>query len=367
MRKMLNALFRRLLISFVAAVFVCSLLAASSTAAVRELVEIHRVVTIGDVHGDAENFLEILRIADLVESPQGGAFDVLADPPKWKFSQAPNGSVSVHATLVQLGDLVDRGEQDFESLNIAIALQEQTQQSSLADKVILLIGNHELLNIQGYYHYVNKRNYGGFMSKPLRVEAMNADGAFGRYIVENFKTAHVEEDTLFVHAGIELDVAVSSVDSLNSQVQEALRSRNFRHAYLRSNGPLWTRKMISDSMLGECQEVEAILQKFNVARVVVGHTPQHTGHIEQYCDGRVIAADVGMSRWMYNNVAALELVFLKYFDTERQQTTTNFIIRELRDGSKTFSPAQIKRSTLKDPGVTTSEAIVNEGENDGDL
>ncbi|KPA85804.1 putative Serine-threonin protein phosphatase [Leptomonas pyrrhocoris] len=316
---------------------ICSVLVATPAAATKELVEIHRIVTVGDVHGDAENFLKVLRLADVVEEGTGGVVDVLTNPPQWKFSQAPNASVTSWTTLVQMGDLVDRGEQDFESLNIAMALQEQTQNSLTSDRVILLIGNHELLNIQGHYHYVNKRNYGGFISRPLRMEAMNADGAFGKYIIDNFRTAYLDENTLFVHAGIEADMLLPDLNSLNSEVREALRKRDFRHAYLRSNGPLWTRKMISDSMMGDCDEVNKILQRFNVSRIVVGHTPQDSGQIEQYCNKRVIAADVGMSRWMYNNVAALEMVFFKYLDTDLQQISTEFIIRELREGVSAFS------------------------------
>ncbi|KPI83293.1 putative Serine-threonin protein phosphatase [Leptomonas seymouri] len=316
---------------------ICSVLVVVPVDATKQLVEIHRIVTIGDVHGDAENFLKALRLADVVEEGKDNVLDVHINPPEWKFSRALNESVTVRTTLVQMGDLIDRGEQDFESLNIAIALQEQTQQSSTNDKVILLIGNHELLNIQGYYHYVNKRNYGGFLSRPMRIDALNADGAFGKYIIDNFKTAYVDESTLFVHAGIEVDMRFPDVDSLNSEVRDALRKRDFRNVYLRSNGPLWTRKMISESMMDDCGEVNEILEKFNVTRIIVGHTPQHTGRIEQYCDGRVIAADVGMSRWMYNNVVVVEMVFLKYLDTDQQQSSTKFIIRELREGVPSFS------------------------------
>jgi hypothetical protein len=342
----------------------CVLILVVPIRAVDDLVEIHRIVTVGDVHGDAENFLQILRIADLVEPMKGDVTDVLTYPPQWKFSRAPNESVKMRTTFVQLGDLIDRGEQDFESLNIAIALQEQTQQSSSEDDVVLLIGNHELLNIQGYYHYVNKRNYGGFMSRPLRVEALGATGAFGKYIIDNFKTAHIEENTLFVHAGIELDLPVSDLDSLNGEVQKALRKQDFRHIYLRSNGPLWTRKMIADSMMDNCDEVNEILQKFNISRVVVGHTPQRSGQIEQYCSGRVIAVDVGMSRWMFNKIAALEMVFLRYFDHELQRTTTKFVIRELREGSTAFSSANAHQMGGKE---SESKMGLVVDDNDGDL
>lgn len=334
-----------------------------TSAATKDLVEVHRIVAIGDIHGDADNFLKILRLADVIEDYKGGAADVLRSPPLWKFSAAPNASVTTRTTLVQMGDIVDRGEQDFESLNIAIALQKQVRQTATLDKVVLLIGNHELLNLQGQYHYVHKEHYGGFMSRPLRVDAMNPNGAFGKYIIDNFKAAYLDEDTLFVHAGIEADMAISDVDTLNSEVQQALRARNHRHAYLRSNGPLWTRKMIMDSVIDRCEEVEDILQRVGAARVVVGHTPQRSGKIEQYCGGRVIAADVGISRWMYNKVAALEMVFLKYFDTELQQMTTRYLFRELHEGGKAFSVEKENDSVATAQKIKVSDVY----DDDGDL
>ncbi|KAG5505022.1 hypothetical protein JKF63_04469 [Porcisia hertigi] len=297
-----------------------------------QLVEIHRIIAVGDVHGDVANFLKILRIANLVEDSLTEASDVLAHPPRWKYSpNGPNGS-TMRTTLVQVGDLVDRGEEDLQVLNVAIALQEQTARSGSRDKVVLLIGNHELLNLQGNYHYVNKKNYGGFMSKALRAEGMRATGAFGKYIVDNFKTAHIDEGVVFVHAGIEARMNIKDVETLNADVREALRQSAFRHSHLRSSGPLWTRKMILESMSEECADVRAALSRLNATRVVVGHTPQGSGRVEQYCDGQVLAIDVGMSRWMYDKVAALELVFSKYTNSITGTSSVTFAVRELREG-----------------------------------
>ncbi|GET88617.1 hypothetical protein, conserved [Leishmania tarentolae] len=302
----------------------------------KKLVEVHRIIAVGDVHGDADNFLKILRIANLIEDDATEAADVLDNPPRWKYSSSRRNGTAVRTTLVQLGDLIDRGEEDLQVLNIAISLQEQTAQSGSQDEVVLLIGNHELLNIQGYYHYVNTNNYGGFLSKALRAEGMKAEGAFGKYIVDNFKAAHVDEGILFVHAGIETSMNVKDIEALNMDVREALRQGMSRHPFLGSSGPLWTRKMIIQSMGDECSDVEAALKQLNATHIVVGHTPQESGHIGQYCDGQVFAIDVGMSRWMYNKVAALELLFFKYADDITDTSTASFVVRELREGDSGF-------------------------------
>ncbi|CAJ1025762.1 putative Calcineurin-like phosphoesterase [Leishmania utingensis] len=308
----------------------------------RKLVEVHRIIAVGDVHGDADNFLKILRIANLIEDSAAGASDVLDSPPRWKYSSSQISDTTVRTTLVQVGDLIDRGEQDLETLNIAISLQEQTAQSGSQDKVVLLIGNHELLNLQGHYHYVNEKNHGGFMSKALRAEGMKVTGVFGKYIVDNFKVAHIDEGVLFVHGGIETGMNIKDVDALNEDVRSALRQNIFRHSFLRSSGPLWTRKMIMASMSDECADVEAALKQLNASRVVVGHTPQESGHIGQYCGGQVLAIDVGISRWMYDRAVALELVFLKYTDSLTGSSSSSFVVSELREGVSGFCYTCVK-------------------------
>ncbi|KAG5479136.1 hypothetical protein LSCM1_02989 [Leishmania martiniquensis] len=313
-------------------VLVCLFLLSAPTYCRRKLTEVHRIIAVGDVHGDVDSFLKALRIANLVEESATGAADVLENPPRWKHSTNEANGTTVRTTLIQVGDLIDRGDQDLQVLNVAISLQEQAAQSGLKDKVVLLIGNHELLNLQGHYHYVNRKSYGGFMSEALRAEGMKPTGAFGKYIVENFKVAHMDEGVLFLHAGIETRMKIKDVEALNAEVREALHQGVSRHSYLGSSGPLWTRKMIRESMRNKCADVRAALKQLNATRVVVGHTPQESGNIGQYCDGQVLAIDVGMSRWMYGEVAVLELVFFKYTDSITGASSVNLVISELREG-----------------------------------
>lgn len=331
-----------------------------------QLIEVHRIVAVGDIHGDVDNFAQILRLADLIDYDEKLPLDVVNNPPRWKHSVRLDNGTEVRTTLVQMGDLIDRGEQDLEALSLAMTLQEEASLSSSRDKVVLLIGNHELLNIQGHYHYVNTRNNGGFASKALRAEGMKASGAFGKYIVDNFKTAHVEEGVLFVHGGIELEMGIKDIEAVNREVQKALRRGAFRNRFLRSNGPLWTRKMIMDSMSGDCDDTRAALKELGATRVVVGHTPQDSGHVEQYCDGQVLAIDVGVSRWMYNKVAALELVFSRFKDPITDLVTTKYLIRELRKGSARFVP--LSGEGVTKPAANSSDAqAAAEADEDGDL
>ncbi|CAD2220551.1 serine/threonine protein phosphatase [Angomonas deanei] len=202
-----------------------------------------------------------------------------------------------------MGDLIDRGEEDLECLNLAFDMFEQAKDSK--NDVVLLLGNHELLNLELHFHYVAK-NFGGFLSKELRRKAF--EGPFGKFIKDNFKAMFVSEGVAFVHAGFENGPALVSPDQLNSRLQQALNDKDYRNPIFRSNGPFWSRKMVYDGYSGKCEETEKLLNFYGVERVVVGHTPQRQGRIGVLCGGKILAIDVGLSRWMYNNFAALEVL-----------------------------------------------------------
>ena len=42
--------------------------------------------------------------------------------------------------------------------------------------------------------------------------------------------------------------------------------------------------------------------------MIVGHTPQMGGKVGMFCDKRLIAADVGISQSMMNQLAAVEIL-----------------------------------------------------------
>ncbi len=99
-----------------------------------------RVIAIGDVHGAYESLLRILEAADLVD---GEAHWVGSD-----------------AILVQLGDLIDRGGDDRKVLELMMRLEKEAERAG--GRVIALLGNHEVMNLQGDLRYVSPESYAGF-------------------------------------------------------------------------------------------------------------------------------------------------------------------------------------------------------------
>lgn len=96
-----------------------------------------RIVAVGDLHGDSEGWEEIARAAGVVNA-------------KGNWS-------GCRTTLVQMGDITDRGP---DSLKIIRQLQRLAGQApATGGQVIVLLGNHEAMNVTGDLRYVHPGEY----------------------------------------------------------------------------------------------------------------------------------------------------------------------------------------------------------------
>ena len=89
-----------------------------------------RVVAIGDVHGDLDALRTCLRVAGVVDTSD----DWIGAP---------------GTTLVSTGDVLDRGDEDWECLAYLHTLQAAARRKR--GDVCLVLGNHEVLNVLGEY------------------------------------------------------------------------------------------------------------------------------------------------------------------------------------------------------------------------
>ena len=81
-----------------------------------------RIVAVGDLHGDLAHALRVLRAASIVDHRA-----------KW---------IGKTATLVQTGDIVDRGKDTIALYRLFDLLREQA--AEVGGEVISLLGNHEV-------------------------------------------------------------------------------------------------------------------------------------------------------------------------------------------------------------------------------
>lgn len=126
---------------------ICCLLAFSlawlPAATAREGDRPDRIIAIGDLHGDYEVWRSVARRAGLVDS-RG----------RWTGGET---------TLVQLGDVTDRGPDSLKIIRHLQRLQERA--SRKGGQVIVLLGNHEAMNVIGDLRYVDPGEYAAFKDR----------------------------------------------------------------------------------------------------------------------------------------------------------------------------------------------------------
>ena len=88
---------------------------------------------IGDMHGDPNHALRALRLCDAVD-----------EAGRWS-----GGTM----TVVQVGDVFDRGNASIALQHVLWELRDQAAEAG--GELKLLLGNHELMNLQGRIHYVH--------------------------------------------------------------------------------------------------------------------------------------------------------------------------------------------------------------------
>jgi len=285
-----------------------------------------RIVAVGDLHGDLNHAVRVLRMAGLVD---------LRD--QW---------IGGPSVLVQTGDIVDRGKDTILLYKWMDALRTQAQLSGGA--VVSLLGNHEYMNALGDWRYVTKEDIETFGGAESRRRVMSTGGWIGQSWLANYSvsarvpyrleggpgfTSSVEgadqEDpfrdaaTVFVHGGITPDYAAKGLSEIN-RIGKALLHRALagqlpyphhlppdtpqEEAMLYAeHGPLWERSYaLEDDERLICRQIQLATKRLNVRRMVMGHTPQFKG-ITSRCDGMILLIDTGISSAYGGPLTALEI------------------------------------------------------------
>jgi hypothetical protein len=306
-----------------------------------------RIVAIGDLHGDHDAWQAIAAAAGLIDA-------------KGHWSGG-------NATLVQMGDVVDRGP---DSLKIIHDLQRlQKEAPKRGGKVIALIGNHEAMMMTGDLRYVHPGEYAAFVDRESKARrerfyeanktafeaafrmrdpnltaaaikegwmkgvplgmlehqaAWRPDGPLGKWALANPAVLKLG-DSLFVHGGISAAFAGLPIDEINRQVVVALKAQDKSLTAIINHpqGPLWYRGLISRTGGDEAnvapipqgatapltieQEIDLVLKNFGVKRIVVAHTPNPPGIISGD-GGKLWRIDSGNSRAYNGHPSYLEIV-----------------------------------------------------------
>ena len=251
------------------------------------------VFVFGDVHGEFDRVLRLLRLADLIDAEL-----------RW---------TGGGAAVAFLGDLFDRGENVTRLLWFIYGLEREAEASG--GRVITLLGNHEAMVLTGDLRYLAPKEEAIAERHGMPYETMfDPDrSVLGRWIAA--KPALVQlGDLLLAHGGVSPAYADYSLeeyqDSLATFIAEPLFTRWRDEAFLREFaletrldtaqiyrrynfffGPesvLWYRDLVLADTLGG--HLDAVLERFGARTHVVGHTPVPT--IRESYGGKLIAADL---------------------------------------------------------------------------
>jgi hypothetical protein len=228
-----------------------------------------RLVALGDVHGDPQRAKEALKLAALVDEEGhwiGGA-----------------------ATFVQLGDMVDRGPDSKGAIALFRRLQEEAPKSG--GKVIVVMGNHEAMNMQGDWRYVSPEDLASYGGKEARTKAFSAEGEEGKWIQTLPAVAKVG-DTIFVHGGVIPTWASKGIDAINQELTATLKPGLINTD---PDQPLWYRGFINGAAEQECALLDESLRLLGARRMVVGHTRSPENKIRVRCGGKLVGIDVSLS------------------------------------------------------------------------
>ena len=239
-----------------------------------------RVVAVGDIHGAFNGVREILRKIELIDQKD-----------RW---------VGGDAILVQTGDFLDRGPGATKVARLLIELQKQAPQHG--GEVIVLLGNHEILNMLGDLRdvtkYILRNHIDGHSEKRLTVSCndyasyyrrmyelkqekrpkrrelvercfteqrlglveylkeIGPSGDIGRWM-RQLPTAVNVDGIVFVHGGLSSDFAGKDLEEINREVRQEIRSFDLIRQHLIDQGWLLPTSSLAEVLSVARQVAEA--------------------------------------------------------------------------------------------------------------
>jgi hypothetical protein len=122
--------------------------------------------------------------------------------------------------------------------------------------------------------------------------AWATSGPYGRWVAGHNAVIRID-DTLYLHAGISPAFLAYDLDALNRAVRDAIMAGNQADPALGDDGPLWYRGLALNDEATEAAHVQAVLARYGVARIVIGHTKRAPTVFPRF-GGRVILADIAV-------------------------------------------------------------------------
>lgn len=308
--------------------------------------KVSKLVAIGDLHGDLVATIKALKLANVIDhSIPHTTRDI--NKIRW---------TGKNTVIVQLGDQIDRvrpsktindlcpeNDPDINSdegsdLKIICLFEKLHKEAQkVGGAVYSILGNHELMNVDGDFRYVSPkefREFGNFFKEPYnndssfpygyisRKKAFQPGGLVSKKLANSRYSVLQVGSWLFVHGGISLKCAQNfSLHDINYYVKcwlegdcDPKTSNYIKHIYHNDDedmSPFWTRVFSDLGDWDESRSTQEFMETLNVLNIknkrnvnnaikgmIVGHSPQfmYGKSINSACNNRLWRTDIGMSR-----------------------------------------------------------------------
>lgn len=268
-----------------------------------------RHVVIGDIHGELEGFTRILMQAGLINSN--------------------NDWIGSNSTLVQTGDVIDRGPDSWECVRLLRKLQMQADDTD-GCRVIRLCGNHELMLLEDPYNPYANFNDAEELAFELRSEIR----------MDKILASYTDGTRLFTHAGLrsEIRAGVEKVAKgnrlgvkdlpryINAIFRAALDQGDFHsHPIFHIDYMRGGNNKVGGIFWGDYSGISTSLRAYDIPQIF-GHTPTGQKGVQQTHNFRLIDIDAGMYSGYGGNLVYLEIeddVIKQYHENEGEWFKTN--------------------------------------------
>lgn len=246
-----------------------------------------KLIAISDIEGNFNGFVSLLIANKVIDKNFN-----------WMFG---NGH------LVLLGDFVDRGDNVIPVLWLIYKLEDEAIMTN--GKVHFILGNHEIMNIQGNLFYAqNKYKKLAIELGQKKTNAENGKVLFstntelGKWL-RSKNAVEIIGKRAFVHAGLNPEMLgfKISIDSINKIIRANIEKELYHkpennekaNFLMGRKGLFWYRGLVSDYKYYHkitTTDLEKVLNFYNVEKIVVGHTVVE--NVSNDFNGRVIRIDV---------------------------------------------------------------------------
>jgi hypothetical protein len=199
--------------------------------------------------------------------------------------------------LVLIGDFVDRGNMVTEVLWLIYALEAEAE--AAGGKVHYILGNHEIMNMNGELDYVHRRymEHAEKMQVPY-IELFGPKAELGRWL-NSKNVAERVGNFLFTHGGMSAYINLMGLPlpDMNDSVRKYATDTAYQYPSPQTQilfsdfGPFWYRGYYLGNPRATAAQVDSTLRIYNTSYITTGHTVVAKEIVTLY-DGKVINTDL---------------------------------------------------------------------------